>query len=90
MNRQPNLTPDPVKSNLESSNPNGNGNGKKTVTKSVERWQHQLYKTIDKFQSELEQSETVDKHKIAAKLKKLAELVKNTSLTDNDAAKNDR
>ncbi len=75
-------------SNRDKSIPNGsNGNGSaKKNPQSVERWQQTLYNTIDKLQLGLQKSETIDKDKIVAKLKKLGELVINTSLTTQETA----
>ena len=59
---------------------NGNGHSKK-VSQSLERWHQILSNTIDKFQAELEQSETIEPEKIASKLKKLGEFIKHSPLT---------
>ena len=66
---------------------NGNGHIKK-VSQSLERWHQILYNTIDKFQVELEQSETIEREKIVFKLKKIGEFIKNSPLTGNGGGNN--
>ena len=82
MSRQQEFTSNKDKQSVKISN--GNGNAQKN-SQSAEKWQQMLYNTIEKLQVTLQQSETIDKEKITAKLKKLGELVINTSLTTKES-----